>query len=80
MTATIEEIKDHIASYRQQYEQNAKMLEQLDAAYQMQKQEITTSMYMCAGAIQAFEQLVTNIEAEQQRLTGPGFAEPEAAH
>lgn len=57
MDVTMQEIDDCLAEYKRQFDEREAQLRELDHAYQTAKQELTTAIAMCAGAITAFQHL-----------------------
>lgn len=72
MTVTSEELQAHVDQYQAQYRQATEGLQQLEQNYHHQKQELTTTLAMCAGAVQAFEQLIANLKAAKEEDTDGG--------
>lgn len=67
MTVTMQELEDCLAEYKRQFEEREAQLRELEQTYQTARQELTTSIAMCAGAITAFQHLIDG-KNESERL------------
>ena len=54
---TLQEIRQCIEEYRRQFDQRQQELAELERQYLATKNQLTTTMAMCSGAIAAFEHL-----------------------